>query len=90
MRGELVRANGRSPKEGATVFCTKRSNGRTLLEEDRVPSAPLGAMNGTQHYPAEAPSSGFWDWLNPQALKEFVKLSAKALPRMVEVCWLPL
>ena len=86
----MVRADGRSPKEGATVSCTKRSNGRTLLQEDRVPCAPLGARNRTQHYAAEAPSRGFWDWLNPQALKEFVKLSAKALPRMVKVWWLPL
>ena len=33
-------------QEEATVFisCTKRSNDRTLLEEDRVQSAPLGAM----------------------------------------------
>ena len=43
---EFVRAHGRSPKEEATVFnsCTKRCNGRTLLEEDRVQSAPLGAI----------------------------------------------
>ena len=33
-------------QEEATVFisCTKRSKDRTLLEEDRVQSAPLGAM----------------------------------------------
>ena len=43
---EFVRAHGRSPKEEATVFisCTKRCNDRTLLEEERVQSAPLGAM----------------------------------------------
>ena len=43
---EFVRAHGRSLKEGATdlISCTKRCNGRTLLEEDRVQSAPLGAI----------------------------------------------
>ena len=43
---EFVRAHGRSPKEGATdlISCTKRCNGRTLLEEDSVQSAPLGVM----------------------------------------------
>ena len=43
---EFVRAHGRSPKEEATVFisCTKGCNDRTLLEEERVQSAPLGAM----------------------------------------------
>ena len=43
---EFVRAHGRSPKEEATVVnsCTKRCNGRTLLQEDRVQSVPLGAM----------------------------------------------
>ena len=84
MRGELVRAHGRSPKEGATVSCTKRSKGRTLSEEDRVPSAPLGAMSGAQHYAAEAPSKGFWDWFNPQALKKLVKLSVKAPHLLLE------
>ena len=48
---EFVRAHGRSPKEEATVFkatvfnsCTKRCNGRTLLEENRVQSVPLDLM----------------------------------------------
>ena len=43
---EFVRAHGHSPKEEATVFnsCTKRCNGRTLLEENRVQSVPLDAM----------------------------------------------
>ena len=46
MRGGVCSCSWAEPEEGATDLNsrTKRCIGRTLLEEDRVQSAPLGAM----------------------------------------------
>ena len=46
MPAVVLSGNPLDLQEEATVFisCTKRSKDRTLLEEDRVQSAPLGAM----------------------------------------------
>ena len=51
MRGGVCSCSWAEPEEGATDLSsrTKRCIGRTLLEEDRVQSAPHMSLKGTRH-----------------------------------------